>query len=265
MDTAVQGGKDLIEFAMQVIQQAGKEALSFYGKAKPGERFDEELVTKAELHLTDFFQDQLSNHFPEHQLFTNNQEDMGYSHEDKRHLWVFDPLDGVANFQGGIPLWGMSLALLENSWPIFGAFYMPATGDLFHARAEEAAFWGERKIYGAPPSEINEESVLLTYARFNRHYRPSFAGKIRSFGCTSAHMCYVAAGRAEAAIIARETFQDLAAARVIIEAAGLKIYKMDGSGFFLNEYLNGKKIEEHLLVVSSESRAGIHDCLEPIV
>jgi myo-inositol-1(or 4)-monophosphatase len=44
-------------------------------------------------------------------------------------------------------------------------------------------------------------------------------------------MCYVAAGRAEAAIIARETFQDLAAARVIIEAAGLKICKMDGSGF----------------------------------
>jgi hypothetical protein len=39
---------------------------------------------------------------------------------------------------------------------------------------------------------------------------------------------------------------------------------MDGSGFFLNEYMNGKKIEEHLLVVSSESRTRIHDCLKPI-
>ena len=93
---------------------------------------------------------------------------------------------------------------------------------------------------------------------------PLLRGKIRSFGCTSAHMCYVAAGRAEAAIIARETFQDLAAARVIIEAAGLKICKMDGSRFFLNEYMNGKKIEEHLLVVSAESRTRIHDCLVPI-
>ena len=94
--------------------------------------------------------------------------------------------------------------------------------------------------------------------------RPSFAGKIRSFGCTSAHMCYVAAGRAEAAIIARETFQDLAAARVIIEAAGVKIYRMDGSDFFLNEYLDGKEIEEHLLVVSPESLTRIRNCLEPI-
>ncbi len=264
MDTAVGGIEDLAGFAIGVIGEAGEAALSYYGKARPGERFDEELVTKAELHLTELFQDRLSGRFPEHQLFTNNQEDSGYSHEDKRYLWVFDPLDGVANFQGGIPLWGMSLALLENSWPVFGVFHMPATGDLFHARAGETAYWGDQKIHAAPPSEINDESVLLTYARFNHHYRPSFAGKIRSFGCTSAHMCYVAAGRAEAAIIARETFQDLAAARVIIEAAGLKICRMDGSKFFLNEYMNGKKIEEHLLVVSSESRTRIHDCLIPI-
>ena len=264
LDKAVQGIEDLSGFAKQVIQETGNAALSYYGKAKPGERFDEELVTKAELYLTEFFHDRLVDRFPEHQLFVNQQEDSGYSHEDRRYLWVFDPLDGVANFQGGIPLWGMSLALLENAWPVFGVFYMPATGDLFHANAGGAAYWGEQKIYAAPPSEINDESVLLTYARFNHHYRPSFAGKIRSFGCTSAHMCYVAAGRAEAAIIARETFQDLAAVRVIIEAAGLEICKMDGSKFFLNEYMNGKKIEEHLLVLSSESRTRIHDCLTPI-
>ncbi len=264
MDRAAQGIGDLIGFAKDVIRQTGSEALTFYGKARPGERFDEELVTTAELHLTEFFQDRLSDRFPEHQLFVNQQEDSGYSHEDKRYLWVFDPLDGVANFQGGIPLWGMSLALLENSWPVFGVFHMPATGDLFHARAGGKAYWGEQEIFAAPSSEINDESVLLTYARFNRHYRPSFAGKIRSFGCTSAHMCYVAADRAEAAIIARETFQDLAAVRVIIEAAGLNICKMDGSKFFLNEYMDGKKIEEHLLVVSSESRTRIQDCLIPI-
>ncbi len=264
MDKAAHGIEDLTGFAANVIQDTGKAALSFYGKAKPGERFDEELVTKAELHLIEFFQDRLSERFPEHRLFANQQEDSGYSHEDKRYLWVFDPLDGVANFQGGIPLWGMSLALLENAWPVFGTFHMPATGDIFHARAGETAYWGNQEIHGSAPSEINDESVLLTYSRFNRHYRPAFAGKIHSYGCTSAHMCYVAAGRAEAAIIARETFQDLAAVRVIVEAAGLKIYRMDGSSFFINEFMDGKKIEEHLLVVSPESRAHIQDCLIPL-
>jgi myo-inositol-1(or 4)-monophosphatase len=55
-------------------------------------------------------------------------------------------------------------------------------------------------------------------------------------------------GRAEAAVIVNESYQDLAAARVIIEAAGGKISKIDGSEFLLDEYLDGQRIEDHLMV-----------------
>ena len=52
-------GSDEIEvltrFAMDQINILGNEALSFYGKSKPGVKFDQELVTSAELHLADFF------------------------------------------------------------------------------------------------------------------------------------------------------------------------------------------------------------------
>jgi myo-inositol-1(or 4)-monophosphatase len=253
----------LTDFAMQVIRDAGKVALSYYGKGQRDARFDEELVTEAELRLSDFFQDQLAARFPEHRIFTNHQEDRGYSHAGERYLWVFDALDGVANFQGGVPIWGISLALLENSWPVFGAFYMPVTGDLFHARAGQKAYRGDREMHAFSHPEINDESVLLTYSRFHNHYHTSFPGKIRSLGCTAAHLCYVAGGQADAAIFTHETYQDLAATRVIVEASGAKIYRMDGEGFFLNEYLNGNKIDEHLLVATPELSALIRDCLGP--
>ena len=256
--------EDLTKFAMQAIRDTGEEALSYYGKGKRNVRFDEELVTEAELHLTDFFQDRLAAQFPEHLIFANNREDKGYSHDSTRFLWVFDPLDGVANFQGGIPIWGISLALLENSWPVFGVFYMPATGDLFHARAGQKAYRGNKEICALSQSDVNDESVLLTYARFHNHFYASFPGKIRSLGCTAAHLCYVAGGQAEAAIITHETYQDLAATRVIIEAAGAKFYTMNGDGFFLNEYLDGKKIEEQLLVASPGSLTRIRNCLQPV-
>ena len=97
---------------------------------------------------------------------------------------------------------------------------------------------------------MDDESLLLIYSRFHQHYISKFPGKIRDLGCTTAHICYVAMGRADAAIIANESYKGLAAARVIIEAAGGKIYKMDGKGFFLNEYLDGQKIEDHLLVAA---------------
>jgi myo-inositol-1(or 4)-monophosphatase len=71
-------------------------------------------------------------------------------------------------------------------------------------------------------------------------------------------------GRAEAAIIAHESYQDLAAARVIAEAAEAKIFKMDGSDFSLSDYLDGNKIDEHLLVVGTHMRSQILTYLQEI-
>ena len=256
---------ELTRFATEVIDRLGKEALPYYGHAKPNMKFDKELITTAELHLTNYFINSLHSSYPAHQLFYNNQDTKSYTHEGKRYLWIHDPIDGVDNFQTGIPIWGMSLALLENFWPILGVFYMPATEDLFHAQADQPAFKGKKKIHVADQENVDDESLLLTYSRFHQHYISKFPGKIRDLGCTTAHICYVATGRADAAIIANESYQGLAAARVIIEAAGGKISKMDGSGFFLNEYLDGQKIEDHLLVVTPEKFSTVLACLKKTI
>ena len=257
-----EGIEELIQFGNEVIRRSGELALSYYGKGRSPLKFDEDLVTRAELHLMDFFQDQLRTRFPDHQLFLNNQENVGYTHGEGRYLWIYDALDGIANFQAGIPVWGISLALLENSWPIFGMFYMPSTDDLFHAQVGRKAYRGKEKITVSDQKSIDDESLLLIYSRFHHNFHSTFPGKIRDFGCTVAHLCYVAMGRAEAALIANETYQDLAAARVIIESAGGRIYKMDGGEFFLNEYLDGQRIEGQLLVVPPHIQAQVRDYLE---
>ncbi len=235
---------------MAVIREAGHKALSYYGKGQPDIKFDEKLVTEIELNLMDFFQSQLSDRFPGHQVFRGDPLGDEYTHGGKRYLWIFDPLDGVANVQAGIPIWGTSLALVENFWPVYGVIFLPATGDEFQAYADRETLRGDDVIRADSLDHISDESVLLTYSRFHHQYNTTFPGKIRNMGCTTAHICYVAQGRADAAIIANESFQGLAAARVIIESAGGKIYKMDGTEFFLNDYLDGGQIREHLLITT---------------
>jgi myo-inositol-1(or 4)-monophosphatase len=256
--------EDLTAFATEVIRQSGQEALRYYGKGNPDVKFDDDLVTDAELFLKALFQGRLKAQFPEHLIFQYDQQNKGYSHEGGRYLWIFDPLDGVANFQAGIPIWGTSLALIENFWPIFGLFYMPVTGDLFYARVGHKAFRGEEELHISSQDNINDESLLLTHSRFHRYYHSTFPGKIRDLGCTSAHVCYVAMGRAEAAIIAHESYQDLAAARIIAEAAGATIFKMDGSEFSLDDYLDGTRIDDHLLVAGTDTRSQILGYLQEI-
>lgn len=258
------GIEELTQFAIEMIRRSGEEALTYYGKGNPYTKFDEELVTEADFHLVEFFQDQLKAQFPDHQMFESNQAHTAYTHDDERYLWIYDPLDGVANFQAGIPIWGTSVALIENFWPILGVFYMPATGDLFHARADHNAFLAKEEIHVSEQKNINDESLLLKFSRFHNHYSSTFPGKIRDFGCTGAHICYVAMGRAEAAIIANESFQDLAAPGIILEAAGGKICKIDGSDFFLNEYLDGQKIIDHLLVMAPDIYSQVRHCLKEV-
>ena len=138
---------------------------------------------------------------------------------------------------------------------------MPATGDLFHARADGKAYRGSDQIAIPPRHSVDDESILLTYSRFHQNYTSKFPGKIRDLGCTSAHICYVATGRADAALIANESYQDLAAARIIVEAAGGKICMLDGCTFFLNEYLDGRRIDDHLLVVAPDNLDSVRQCL----
>ena len=123
---------------------------------------------------------------------------------------------------------------------------------------------GDQEILVSSQETINDESLLLTYSRFHNHYRTGFPGKIRNMGCTGAHICYVAMGRAEAAVITNLSYQDLGASRVILEAAGGKIYKMNGQEFFPNEYLDGPRINDRLLVVGPDRFSEVCNYLDEV-
>jgi myo-inositol-1(or 4)-monophosphatase len=256
---------ELFEFAIETIKTMGQEALKYYGKkSRPQTPFNQDLVTQAELHLIESFQNQMKGRYPDHGIYGQDHLGEGYTHDAKRYLWVFDPLDGVDNFQSGIPVWGMSLALYENYWPVCGLFYMPATGDLFRAMAGEKAYWNDNPIHNTDRNSDSQESLLLTFSRFHQHYECRFPGKIRDFGSIGAHACYVAMGRADAALTARESFKDLAAVRVIVESAGGKVFTADGSEFYLGDYIEGQRIEQHLLITRPSNTKLVRDAIKRI-
>jgi myo-inositol-1(or 4)-monophosphatase len=252
---------ELYIFAQETIQTMGEASLKFYGKGRHRPQFDQDLVTQAELQLNKSFQQTISERFFNHQIYGQSSLDEGYTHGGKRYLWVFDPLDGVDNFQSGIPIWGMSLALYENYWPVLGVFYMPVTMDLFHARAGEKAYWNDRVIEISDRGGVSQESLILTFSRFHQHYECRFPGKIRDFGSTGVHLCYVAMGRADAAFTSNESFKDLAAVNVIIEAAGGRLSKIDGRKFLLGDYMEGQRIDGHLLAAGKGGNKAVLDCI----
>jgi myo-inositol-1(or 4)-monophosphatase len=252
---------ELYIFAQETIREVGSKALHFYGKGRHRPPFDQDLVTQAELQLNSEFQQIITQRYPMHQIYGQAPLGEGYTHGGKRYLWVFDPLDGVDNFQSGIPIWGMSLALYENYWPILGLFFMPVTQDLFRAGVGEKAYWNDRPIQIEDRGGAVQESLLLTFSRFHQTYECRFPGKIRDFGSTGAHACYVAMGRADVAFFANESFKDLAAVSIIIEAAGGQLSKIDGRPFLLGDFIEGQRIEGHIMAAGKTIIQPVLDCL----
>ena len=113
--------------------------------------------------------------------------------------------------------------------------------------------------------EIGENNIIREGVTIHRSMSPEAPTRIGSdcFLMAYAHIahdCVVGDG----VIIANESFQGMAAARVIIEAAGGKFSKIDGSEFHLNDYLDGQRINDHLLVAAPENFNQVRNCLKPI-
>ena len=116
--------------------------MAYYGKSKSDTKFDEDLITSAELHLQRFFQEEIGSRYPGHRVFKGDPVESEYTHEGKRYLWVCDPIDGADNFQAGIPVWGMSIALLEKFLADFRALPHAGHRRSFSLRRRPGGFSG---------------------------------------------------------------------------------------------------------------------------
>ena len=169
-----------LDCAEGLVKQAGALALKYYGQGDPQLKFDEELVTEAELAIREFMRTDIAKRYPEHHLLGEGEDQTAYGHGESGFQWIADPIDGTANFQAGIPIWGVSLALFKNFWPILGVFYMPVTGEIYKALAGRELMVNTTTIKLEPEVVANNESVLLTYSRFHGEFRSTFPGKIRN-------------------------------------------------------------------------------------
>jgi myo-inositol-1(or 4)-monophosphatase len=255
---------EFLEFAENLVKQTGELALKYYGRGNPALKFDEELVTEAELAIRNFMRSEIVQSYPEHHLMGEGADQTAYRHGERGFQWIADPMDGSANFQAGIPIWGVSLALFKNFWPILGLFYMPVTGDVYKALAGRKLMVNNTTITLQPEVIATNESVLLTYSRFHIEFTSTFPGKIRNLGCTAAHLGYVASSRAEAALLKYVYIWDIAAGLILLEAAGGEIRYLDGGKFHLNDYLDSQKVDKPLLAAPAGEHSMISQYLQPL-
>lgn len=169
--------------------------------------------------------------------------------------WVVDPLDGTREFVDGIAEFAISIALLEAGRPVVAVVYQPIRDFLVSAvRGRGVAVEG-RSAGAAPAADLASAVVLASRSEVKRGQWDGLrqAWRVRPTGSIAYKLACVAAGEADATIsLAPKHGWDVAAGVLLVEEAGGRVSRLDGSPLTLTQ-------PAALLDGLVASRASIHD------
>ncbi|WNC71412.1 inositol-1-monophosphatase [Thalassotalea psychrophila] len=191
-------------------------------------KFD--FVTNFDLEAEQIIIDTLRKSYPEHSIVS---EECGVlPGKDSDYQWIIDPIDGTTNFVKGIPHFAVSIALKVKGKLDQAVIYDPIRGELFTASRGKGAQLNSSRIRIKAHKELSG-TILATALPYKQKassdayfamYQALFskAADIRSAGCPSLDLAYIAAGRMDGLFeLGLKPWNTSAGELLVIEAGGL--------------------------------------------
>ena len=170
------------------------------------------------------------------------------SKHGERFNWVIDPLDGTTNFIQGLPLYCVSIGLLDGDELVVGVVYEVGRDECFYAWKDGGAYLNDEPIHVSNRDNIHD-ALLATgfpYSEFSRmdeyidflKWAMMNARGVRRLGSAAADLAYVACGRFDAFWEYDLKPWDVAAGALLVKEAGGTVTDYKGG----TNYLFGKEI-----------------------
>lgn len=250
------------DIACRAAFRAGKYILGRVGKVK-SVRYKGEInvVTDIDRKAEDIVVSTIKKDYPGHDFLA---EEKKYARKNSDFTWIIDPLDGTTNFLHGFPVYCVSVALAERGKVTAGAVYDPTRDEMFCAERGKGAFLNRKRIRVSGVRAL-KKSLLATGFAYN--IRTAKKGNVENFwqflkasqavrraGSAAIDLCYVACGRFDGFWELRLHPWDTAAGLLLVEEAGGKISKFNGSPYTVydSEMLaSNAKIHSHMIKILS--------------
>lgn len=229
--------QQVLPLVSQIATTAGEYLIQHLGKVKEinfkGER---NLVTEIDTTSEQVIKHRLKEEFPEIAILG---EELGG--ETAELFWVIDPLDGTNNYFHSYPVFCVSIALIKNNNPVLGVIYDPTRKEIFTGLKGEGAFLNGKQIQVSTTDNLKTSLVATGFYYEFKNQKDTNIGHfvdflyevqgIRRSGSAAIDLAYVACGRLDGFWELGLRPWDTAAGSLIIEEAGGKVTKFDGSPF----------------------------------
>ncbi len=231
-----------LQSAQRIIIEAGQHAIEQQGKTKEVQyKAEKDFVTEVDTYLDGFFRTALTQYFPDHNIVTEEDEDI---QKNSPWTWVVDPIDGTVNYSRGIPIWGISLGLQYKGFPVLGLMALPAQNQILtaikglgstlngnkisvseaHTLSESLISNGDFNVGPEDNIDTYNQKVLSNFEKQSHSFQ-----RVKCFGSAIWETAMVAQGSLDAYAMEICHPWDVVAATVIVEEAGGIVTHLDGS------------------------------------
>lgn len=233
---------EFADFARTLAREAGAILLRGFrsGKTIISYKSRTDLVTDADRASEDFLVARISERYPSHAIIA---EEGSRKVADGGYLWYVDPLDGTNNFAHGLPFFCVSIGVFSLSQKKVAAavVFNPFLDEMFSAVRGEGAYLNGGRIHVSALNDIGISLIATGFPydkavspdnnlkEFNR-ILPLIQGT-RRMGSAAIDLSYVACGRLDGYWEGKLKSWDMAAGSLIVEEAGGRVSRYDGSPF----------------------------------
>ena len=239
---------DFLAKVETIAQKVGEFQLLHWNQVKSDAIVDKglnQLVSFVDQQSEQMLVDQLQSILPGSTFI--GEEKAPNNRELTEFTWIIDPLDGTTNFLHGLPVFSISIALMNHEAPVLGVVYCPALKESFTALKGHGAFLNGNRIQVANHTSLKDTLIAtgFPYYQFDKvpQYLEVLSGFLKSthglrrMGSAAIDLAYTACGRFDGFFEMNLSPWDIAAGIVLVEEAGGLVSDFSGNGniIFKNE------------------------------
>ncbi|MFQ6100075.1 MAG: inositol monophosphatase family protein [Anaerolineae bacterium] len=228
----------MLKTAIEAAQRAGQVIAKRY----PAERNVipkgyRDIVTDADTAAEAAILDLIRARFPDHAIIS---EEAGDSQIGGRCTWIVDPLDGTTNYAHRVPVFAVSIGVLEEGEPLIGVIHDPLRDQTFVAERGGGATINGAPIHVSRVARLDHTLVGLDWTHddegrewvlaYLRRVAPR-CGTVRVLGSATLGLAYVAAGWLDAYFHLALKPWDAAAGVLMIAEAGGRCTTLEGEPY----------------------------------
>jgi len=184
-------------------------------------------TTKFDHEIEEGFKELLSTFPEQHSLYS---EQIYTEYEEKESVWIVDPISHTINFIHGMLHFAVVAAHIRKGEVVFACVYDPTNKELFTAYKGKGAYLNDKRLHVVDRENTSNMILFNMYPvgdwtltqNVEIYTKLAPLGYIASFASFGLNYAYVAAGRAQVAVLSnKDTFPEFAGKLLVEEAGGV--------------------------------------------